>query len=184
MSGWSAYFKIDRLLLLPIQSLSLSATTFVGQNLGKNNVARAKSGTRTALFMSVGVTAALALPVAVFAPWLIRFFNSKPEVVGYGTLLLRYVAPFFVVHSVDQIYAGALRGSGNSRAPMLIMLSSFVLFRQLYLFVMSHFISNTLLTIAYAYPAGWIVCSSVMALYYHRAQLSKSRVVEDAPAQP
>ena len=34
MSGWTAYTKIDQLMFLPMQSLALSATTFVGQNLG------------------------------------------------------------------------------------------------------------------------------------------------------
>ena len=37
MSGWTAYTKIDQLMFLPMQSLALSATTFVGQNLGAGN---------------------------------------------------------------------------------------------------------------------------------------------------
>ncbi|MCQ2420641.1 MAG: MATE family efflux transporter, partial [Clostridia bacterium] len=41
MSGWTAYSKIDQVLLLPMQSLALAATTFVGQNLGTGNVPRA-----------------------------------------------------------------------------------------------------------------------------------------------
>ena len=38
MSGWTAYGKIDQLLFLPMQSLALASTTFVGQNLGQNQV--------------------------------------------------------------------------------------------------------------------------------------------------
>ena len=34
MSGWTAYAKIDQLLFLPMQSIALASTTFVGQNLG------------------------------------------------------------------------------------------------------------------------------------------------------
>lgn len=34
MSGWTAYTKIDQIMFLPMQSLALAATTFVGQNLG------------------------------------------------------------------------------------------------------------------------------------------------------
>ena len=33
MSGWTAYTKIDQIMFLPMQSLALAATTFVGQNL-------------------------------------------------------------------------------------------------------------------------------------------------------
>ena len=38
MAGWTSYSKIDQFVLLPMQSLSLSATTFVGQNLGAGNL--------------------------------------------------------------------------------------------------------------------------------------------------
>ena len=51
MAGWTSLSKIDQFALLPMQSLALAATTFVGQNLGANNLARAKRGTRVSLAM-------------------------------------------------------------------------------------------------------------------------------------
>ena len=36
MSGWTAYAKVDQFMFLPMQSVSIAATTFVGQNLGSN----------------------------------------------------------------------------------------------------------------------------------------------------
>ena len=59
------------------------------------------------------------------------------------------------------------------------MLLSFVGFRQLYLFVMKNFISNTILPISMSYPAGWLVCSTLMFIYFRKANLSKGRVVKD-----
>lgn len=64
MSGWTAYSKIDQLLFLPMQSLALASTTFVGQNLGIDQVARAKKGARTAFIMSVVATVILTIPAA------------------------------------------------------------------------------------------------------------------------
>lgn len=182
MSGWTAYSKIDQLMFLPMQSLALASTTFVGQNLGINNVERAKKGVRTACLLSMGLTVALMLVVVVFAPYLVLFFNSKPEVVAYGTLLLRHISPFYVLCCINQVYSGALRGAGNSRVPMVIMLASFVVFRQCYLYVMANFICNEILPIAMGYPAGWFVCSALTLLYYKNVSLSKSRLVED-PAE-
>ena len=180
MSGWTAYSKIDQLLFLPMQSLALASTTFVGQNLGIDQVDRAKKGARTAFIMSVVATVILTIPLLIFAPQLVSFFNGKAEVVAYGSMLLRYCSPFYVFCCVNQVYSGVLRGAGNSRAPMIIMLSSFVVFRQIYLFIMANFISNTIIPIALGYPAGWLVCSTLTLLYYRHADLSKSRLVEDA----
>ena len=95
MSGWTAYTKIDQLVILPVQSLALASTTFVGQNLGVGNVERAKGGVRQALYLSVAVTAVLLVPVLLLAPDLTAFFNSKAEVVSYGALLLRLLSPFY-----------------------------------------------------------------------------------------
>lgn len=181
MSGWTAYSKIDQLLFLPMQSIALASTTFVGQNLGINKVERAKKGVSTALTMAAASTVLMMIPVLIFAPHLVAFFNSKAEVVECGTMLLRWMSPFYVLCCVNQVYSGALRGAGNSRAPMLIMLSSFVVFRQIYLFVVANFISNTILPIAMSYPAGWLLCSTLTFIYYHRTPLTKTRLVEDEP---
>ena len=179
MSGWTAYAKIDQLLFLPMQSIALAATTFVGQNLGRGQADRARRGVRVSLAIALCSTVLLMIPVLVFSAPVVSFFNSKAEVVQYGSMLLRLLTPFYVLCCFNQIYAGALRGAGDSKAPMIIMLISFVAFRQVYLFIMSR-VCNEIVPIAMGYPAGWLLCSTLSAIYYHRANLSRSRLVEDA----
>ena len=81
MSGWTTYAKVDQLLFLPMQSISLASTTFVGQNLGCNQVDRAKKGITASLALAMSSTVILMIPVLVFAPQIVAFFNSKTEVV-------------------------------------------------------------------------------------------------------
>ena len=179
MAGWTAYGKIDQLIFLPMQSLALASTTFVGQNLGISQVDRAKKGVRSALNISFAATVIVMIPVILAAPWLVQFFNDDPAVIEFGTLFLRYITPFYIVCCVNQVYSGALRGAGNSKVPMFIMLASFVCFRQIYLFIMANFISNTVLPITMGYPAGWIVCSALTLLYYHKVPLDKVKLIKN-----
>ena len=179
MSGWTAYSKVDQLLFLPMQSIALASTTFVGQNLGRNQVDRAREGVRKALTIALASTAVMMVPVLAFSGPIVSFFNSKEEVIRYGTVLLRWLSPFYLLCCFNQIYSGALRGAGNSRAPMIIMLGSFVAFRQVYLFAMSR-IWNEIIPIAMGYPAGWLLCSSITAVYFHKVNLGKNRLVEDS----
>ena len=44
MAGWAVYQKIDAFAILPMMTLSVSATTFVGQNVGAGNWNRAQKG--------------------------------------------------------------------------------------------------------------------------------------------
>lgn len=177
MSGWTAYSKIDQLLLLPMQSIALASTTFVGQNLGKNQVKRARGGVKCAIILAISSTVILMIPVMIFAPYFVMFFNPKAAVVTHGAMLLRLISPFYVLCCINQIFAGALRGSGNTRAPMVILLFSFVFFRQGYLFVVAKYISNTVTWIAMAYPAGWLLASATLFLYYYFCDFS-SKVIK------
>lgn len=178
MSGWTAYAKVDQLLFLPMQSISLASTTFVGQNLGRNQPERARKGVAVALKIALCATVLMMIPVLVFASPIVSFFNDKPQVVDYGAMLLRWMSPFYLLCCFNQIYSGALRGAGNTKAPTIIMISSFVVFRQIYLYVMSG-ICNEIIPIAMSYPAGWLLCSSLNTLYYHKVKLGKTRLVED-----
>ena len=182
MSGWTTYAKVDQLLFLPMQSIALASTTFVGQNLGCNQVDRAREGVRKSLTISIISTVILMIPVLIFAPQIVAFFNSKAEVVQYGSMLLRWLSPFYVLCCFNQIYSGALRGAGNSKAPMIFMLASFVAFRQIYLFAMSN-IWNEIIPVAMSYPAGWLLCSILTGVYYHKVRLGKSRLVEDEKSE-
>ena len=166
MGGWTAYTKIDQIVFLPMQSLALASTTFVGQNIGQNQVKRAQKGANTALAISLAATAVIILPIVIFSGSFVRIFNDNENIIGYGSLFLRCLTPFYLFWCVNQIYSGALRGVGKSTAPMIIMLTSFVLFRQAYLFVVANFIANEILYIAMGFPAGWILSAIITIIYY------------------
>lgn len=175
MGGWTTYSKVDQLILLPMQSLSLASSTFVGQNVGKGDLKRAKRGVNVALLSSLAATATLIIPVVIFSGFFADVFTDDPKVLEYGSTFLRTITPFYILWSVNQIYSGALRGSGNSIGPMVIMLTSFVAFRQLYLFVMANFISNTIFPISMAFPAGWLLSAIITFIYYHAVGLKGKR---------
>ena len=108
------------------------------------------------------------IPLMVFASPLVKLFNNEAEVLYYGTMFLRILSPFYMLCCLNQIYASTLRGLGDTKAPMFIMLGSFVVFRQIYLFTVSR-VFGTLLPVAFGYPAGWLMCSLIITIYYRRS---------------
>lgn len=176
LGGWTTYSKVDMFIFLPVQSLSMAATTFVGQNLGLGNVKRAKDGTHLAWLMSTLTSILIIVTVEIFAKPLAAIFNPDPGVVAEAVMLLHMITPFYVFCSVNQIFSAALRGAGNTRAPMIIMLLSFIGVRQIYLFVMSTFISNELLPVGFGYPVGWMVCAITMLIYYSRFKFENAKI--------
>lgn len=176
MAGWTTYGKLDKFCLLPIQSLGLSITTFVGQNLGAKKMERARKGTAYAVILSIGAALVLMMPVMAAAPMLAALFTKDPEVIAYGVRFIRLMMPFYVAISFNQILGNALRGAGNSVVPMILMMSSFIVFRQIYLFAISH-IYNTITSVALGYPFGWILCSVLLLIYYGKMGLTVKKEV-------
>lgn len=174
MSGWTAYSKINQIVLLPMQSISLAITTFVGQNLGAGQTERARKSVGVAFGLSVGASAILLLPILLFAPALVGFFNPNKEVITFGALLLRMLCPFFLVYCIHDTLGGALRGAGNGQVPMVITLGCFVFFRQIYLYVMANFICNEVIPIAMSFPTGWVLSSTLVLIYFMRTKLTGS----------
>jgi Na+-driven multidrug efflux pump len=129
---------------------------------------RARKGVRISLYISLVSTAVLIALVVPLAKYIVELFVGTAEtgVIHYGTMFLTYMTLAYLLPCFNQIYGGALRGAGKSSIPMIAMLASFVFFRQIYLFIMANYISNTILPIAMGYPAGWLVCSVSLGIAY------------------
>jgi len=178
MAGWSSYNKLDAFILIPVQSIALASTTFVGQNWGAGKVKRARQGVRQTMVMSLIITAALAGLLMLLARPMLTLFGSDEATLAYGRRFILLISPFYITICFNQIFGGALRGIGNAKIPMIIMISSFVVFRQLFLMV-NNLLGNSFLGVAMAYPLGWVLCSALISICYRRSALFRT-----PPAQP
>ena len=165
MAGWSCFSKIDQISLLPIQSVSLSVTTFTGQNYGAGNMKRVREGVLTALRLAFMWNVLLVAVFELLPGQLVGMFNRDAGVLYYGTFFLRVGAPFYVFRVFNQVFAGILRGMGNALAPTVVMLSGFVVFRQLYLLVVTG-ITDSFVPVSLVYPAGWCLSGLLMPAAY------------------
>ena len=166
MAGWSCYNKLDQFIMLPMQSMAMAATTFVSQNIGAGKRQRADRGTIVTVSMSVGVTAVIVAFLCIFAAPAVGLFSPDGKVIEFGVLFIRANCFFLLFNCVNHVLAGALRGMGDSKGPMIIMLLTFVGIRQVYLFVVTHFIANTPFLVGFGYPVGWTSCCILELSYY------------------
>ena len=171
-AGWGIYARVDAFIALSTQSMAMAITTFVGQNAGARKPDRIRQGMRECMKISLGISGTLIAILYVSAPFIAGLFNQDANVLYYGVLFLRLNTLFDPFNVLNQTYAGALRGVGDSRSPMLIMLFSFVVFRQIYLFIISR-LTSSVYFIAIGYPVGWIVCCALILLHVRRTGWEK-----------
>ena len=166
MAGWSSYSKVDQFVMLPASSFGIAATTFVSQNVGAEKMERAERGSMHAAFTAAAVCGIIQVLGWIFAPSVIRLFTQDPAVISCGVVFIRVNFLSITANAIDNVLMGTLRGYGDSRGPMYIMIATHVFFRQLYLFVVTRYIMNTPAAVGFAYPAGWLSCFSLLVPYY------------------
>ena len=166
MSGYTIYTRIEEFLLLPVQAFSVAITNFVGQNVGKDLHKRARRGTLAALGLAVLFTALLVVLLNAFTTELVSLFTSDDNAVRCGVLLLRFISPFYLFCCFIQIFTGSVSGIGRTLTPMIILVTSFIGARQLYLYVVTNLVSNSVVSVGLAYPVGWLCAGIAIIIYY------------------
>ena len=177
MAGWAAYNKLDQFVMLPMQSLALASTTFVSQNIGAGQEKRADKGAVVSVALCLAVTGVIVLLLMLLAAPAVALFTKDDEVIRFGVLFIRANVVFLLFNCVNHVLAGAMRGRGDSTAPMVIMLLTFVVVRQIYLFIMTRYIANTPFAVGFGYPVGWMSCC-VLEVCYYAARWGKKKQVQ------
>ena len=164
MAGFGAFVKIDGFNILPVLSLSMAITTFVGQNYGAGQIERIKKGMWTTLAMTVFYTIISGTLLYNFAPKLIGLFTNDVRVIEAGVLASRFFCPFYFLLAIMHSLAGTVRGTGKTIPPMIILILSLCIFRILAAkFVIPHY--NTIENVYRLYPILWIIGVILMVGY-------------------
>ena len=122
VNGWSLSF-------MPGFGFALAATTLVGQSLGAQDPEGAQRRGYTAYWMGGLLMGLIGVLFILFPAQIVGFFTDDPAVIAVGTMPLRmvgFVQPFL---AATMIFAGGLRGAGDTRFPMIVTGMSIFLLR-------------------------------------------------------
>ena len=164
MAGFAAYMKIDGFNILPVSSFSMAATTFVGQNYGAGKIDRVKKGMWVTLEMGVLYTLITGALLLAFQEPIMRLFTDDSSVVEFGVTAMHYFCPFYFLLAILHGLAGAVRGTGKSVPPMVVLLVSLCLFRVVWIqFILPLF--HSIDGVFVLYPVSWALGAVLMILY-------------------
>ena len=111
------------------QAFAVSATTLVGQSLGRRRPDMAEAYCSKA--RTTGLISALVFMVvfAVFGREIVSLYNSDPSIIETGAKIMLFVAFLQPFHTSQFIIAGGLRGAGDTKATALITFLTVLLLR-------------------------------------------------------
>lgn len=167
IAGYSVTIKIDGFVNLPLQAFNMAVTTFVGQNIGAKQYDRVKKGAYMTTFLAMLTIGIFVILMYLFGRNFIALFNQEKAVIDAGRLMQLVFLPFYIFLPINQVINGVLRGAGRSSVPMYVMVFSFVVLRQIYLFIVTRFTSN-IGYVFFGWPVTWIVCSIIFIFYFFK----------------
>ena len=164
MAGFAAYMKVDGFNILPVSSISMAATTFVGQNYGAGRLDRVRKSVWVTMALGVCYTLTTGALLLLGQDPIMRLFTTDEAVIAFGCSAMRWFCPFYFLLSILHGLAGAVRGTGASVPPMVVLLVSLCLFRILWIqWFLPLFGSYE--GVMMVYPVSWALGAVLMILY-------------------
>lgn len=108
------------LLLVSFMGLSVGNQALVARAIGAGDHRDAERISKQSLIVALGLSVVIAIFGFVFSDSIIAVMGATPDVTAIGGGFLRIVTVFSVVMGIMLIGGGTLRGSGDTRTPMVI----------------------------------------------------------------
>lgn len=172
IAAFTAYFKVELIIYLPIVAFGQAITTFSAQNIGAGKVERMKIGTKVCLLMGITLTIATSVTVLIFGRQAFGVFNQDSSVINYGIRIIQTSFPFYFLYVILEVLGGSIRGAGKSTQPMIIILLNICVLRTILLFSIMSFYHDVR-GVAMTYPVTWAVTDICMFIYFFKGKRLK-----------
>ncbi|CAH2029971.1 MATE family efflux transporter [Trichlorobacter ammonificans] len=163
--------SIESLSFMPGAGMGIAAATLMGQSLGAKKYRRARAGHGEAMKLALVVMGSMALLFLAIPHHLVSLFTADPEVIRQGSVFLRLVAFAQVPLALSFVYAGSLRGAGDTFYVFLVTMLTMWGVRVLLAWIVSSWLQLSLYWVWGVFLVDWYVRALAFGWRYHRRDL-------------
>lgn len=116
--------RIGGFIQMPAMGFGVSAGVLAGQNLGARRPERAEKSGWIAAFLFTGVMIVGSLVIWFFSEYIVRIFNTEPNLVAVTSDFMRIHIVGFLVFGFVIVLSQALNGVGETVVPMIVTLTT------------------------------------------------------------
>lgn len=110
----------ESLSFMPGMGFATATAIIVGQSLGAGDPERARAGVRQGVLLGLAFMGALGVLFFTIPSLMVRVFTDDPAIIALASKCLRVTAFAQPLMCLEAILAGALRGAGDTRSPLLV----------------------------------------------------------------
>lgn len=163
--------SIESLSFMPGAGMGIAASTLMGQALGAGKLRRARISHNEALRLALIVMGIMALIFISIPELLMGIFTSDAEVIVKGSMFLRLVAFAQIPLAISFVYAGSLRGTGDTFYVFIVTLFAMWGIRVALSYIASSWLHLSLYAVWGVFLIDWYFRGTAFAWRYYRRDL-------------
>ncbi|MDY0345102.1 MAG: MATE family efflux transporter [Bacilli bacterium] len=165
-SGFGIGEKVTFFCFVPLNAFSAALTATTAQNLGANQLDRAKKYAKAGLLMQ-GILVTIVVAICeIFAPQIASLFTSDSIIIGYSAAFIRIIALDALLCIFIYILNALFMGSGHTSFSMLQNVLSTLLIRLPLAFIFVFALRTQVTVLAFAYPIASVFSLIACLIYY------------------
>lgn len=156
-------YKIDTLTILPLINISSAISIFVAQNIGANNMERAKEGLKKGIIITLIISVAVTSLVVIGGWHFMKLFGVSDEVADIGQRFFYFLAVFYPILGIEHSLYAFLQGNKDVVFTSISTMSSLVL-RVSMSYGLAHKLGSDVIAIAEI--SAWVFAALLCFLRY------------------
>lgn len=177
VAGYGTAQRLDSLIMLPAQALSVAVNSMAGQNIGANRWDRVKKITLYGFIYNFIIMTVLAAVMFGFAKYGVRLFIQEESAVQFGTMYVKMIAFFYPFLGINFVLNGTVRAAGAMFQVLVLNVLSFWVLRYPLTFLLSSIYGEK--GIAFGVGISFIISSILAFLYYRFGKWRDIRLERD-----
>lgn len=132
LAAFAMVNRITSLIMQPAMGMGVALTSIVGQNIGADQIERAKEAFQKAFKLSLAIGILGCILLLTFDNGIINFFmqaDDDPSVIQLGLTYLGYISLSMPLMGIFSVFKGLFQGSGHTKYSMAMEIGRLWLIR-------------------------------------------------------
>lgn len=172
--------RILSFVLIPAMGISMATSTLVGQNIGAKKPQRVSSIVRLSNLISFIFLTLAGLIVFLWADNLSALFiPGDAQAIQSSALFVKIMALTFGFIGIQMSLNGALRGSGDTKASMILSIISLWVLQFPLAYILSNYTGLAEVGLWIAFPVSNVIAALITVLWFKKGTWQKKQITED-----
>lgn len=168
--------RIEAISFMPGYALAIATSTLVGQSIGAKKIELARLSMKRNCQIALAMMGFFAFIFLAFAKPMAKVFHPEQDVLALSAFCIMIAAIEQPALAIYMVYAGGLRGAGDTLSPMIVTIVGTLCFHLPVAYIFGIVLEWGLAGIWFGAALGWILRSIAVYVLFRSGRWKKIKI--------